>query len=586
MVRAIFVCPALAALSLLGPSEPSFDPWAWLVWGREVGHLSLDITSGPSWKPLPLLLTTPSGPLAALGEDVPPALWIVAARAGGLLATVLAYRVAAQMAGGSSARRRAAGSVAAGALLLTPEWTRYLIHGSEAPLAVALALAAVDRHLNRSRRAAFILGALVCLARPELFGFLILYAAVVWKRARADRVLVVAAVTSVVAAWLVPPWIAAGDPLSAAGQARSEPSWSLSLEPAPWRAALAVAQDQVLPAAEVLAALCVAASLARRRLPALAPERPAAALALAGFASCMTLLYAVMTEVGFSGNARYVLTAATALAVLAGVGAGVAAELAQRALGARHVGLAAAGACLLAVAATPQLATRVGRVRAETMLSAERSRLHSELERALRAIGPRYAVSFGAPTVNRAFQTHLAWELSLPVSAVHEARGTGLAFKTLEGPLAGPLRIYPRARRRDVIARLGEWTVSRRPPGAGHVYTWPLQRFSLRGAVSRRAAASGSRGSGQAPPPRSPPAGHGSPRPRTGANRFGSRTARSPRPCRSSRDRWPHRCPAPPGRRPGGRPARVRRLRKRPASAPDGRRPGRARGVGLVLTVD
>jgi hypothetical protein len=399
--------------------------------------------------------------------------------------------------------------VAVGALLLTPEWTRYLIHGSEAPLAVALALAAVDRHLDGSRRAAFALGALVCLARPELFGFLLLYAAVVWKQARADRLLVVAAVASVVVAWLVPPWIVAGDPLSAAGQARSEPSWSLSREPVPWRAAVAVAQDQVLVVAELLAALCVGAALAYRRLPALAPERPAAALALTGFGASMTLLYVVMTELGFSGNARYVLTAAAALAVLAGAGAGVAADLARRALGGRHAGLAAAGACLLAVAAAPQLAPRVERLRRETTLSAERSRLHSELEEALRAIGPRYALSFGAPTVNRAFQTHLAWELSLALSAVHEARGTGLAFRTLEEPVAGPLRIYPRARRREVIARLGEWTVTQRPPGAGQVFTWPLQGFSLRRAVNRRAAAVGSGGSAPAPPPRSPQSGRG-----------------------------------------------------------------------------
>ena len=29
-------CLALAALSLLGPSTPTYDPWAWIIWGREV----------------------------------------------------------------------------------------------------------------------------------------------------------------------------------------------------------------------------------------------------------------------------------------------------------------------------------------------------------------------------------------------------------------------------------------------------------------------------------------------------------------------------------------------------------------------
>ncbi len=34
-------CLALAALSLLLPSVPTYDPWAWIIWGREVAHLDL-----------------------------------------------------------------------------------------------------------------------------------------------------------------------------------------------------------------------------------------------------------------------------------------------------------------------------------------------------------------------------------------------------------------------------------------------------------------------------------------------------------------------------------------------------------------
>src|SRR6185503_4622828 len=50
---------ALGLLSLLAPTTPTYDPWAWLIWGREVAHLDLDTQYGPSWKPLPVLLTTP-----------------------------------------------------------------------------------------------------------------------------------------------------------------------------------------------------------------------------------------------------------------------------------------------------------------------------------------------------------------------------------------------------------------------------------------------------------------------------------------------------------------------------------------------
>jgi hypothetical protein len=38
MAKALTVCLALAGLSLLLPSEPSYDPFAWLVWGREILH--------------------------------------------------------------------------------------------------------------------------------------------------------------------------------------------------------------------------------------------------------------------------------------------------------------------------------------------------------------------------------------------------------------------------------------------------------------------------------------------------------------------------------------------------------------------
>ena len=112
MARPAAACLLLAALSLLGPSEPSYDPWAWLVWGREIGHLTLDTTGGPSWKPLPVALTTLFSPLSALDDRIPPALWVVVARAGALLALVLAFRLAGRLAGGPRVRRGAAGAVA------------------------------------------------------------------------------------------------------------------------------------------------------------------------------------------------------------------------------------------------------------------------------------------------------------------------------------------------------------------------------------------------------------------------------------------------------------------------------------------
>jgi hypothetical protein len=50
---------AVAAVSLVFPSAPTYDPWAWIVWGREIAHLDLSTVGGPSWKPLPVLFTIP-----------------------------------------------------------------------------------------------------------------------------------------------------------------------------------------------------------------------------------------------------------------------------------------------------------------------------------------------------------------------------------------------------------------------------------------------------------------------------------------------------------------------------------------------
>ena len=61
-------CFAIAALSLLETSAPTYDPWAWIIWGREIMHLDLDTVSGPSWKPLPVLFTAPFSLLGRLAR--------------------------------------------------------------------------------------------------------------------------------------------------------------------------------------------------------------------------------------------------------------------------------------------------------------------------------------------------------------------------------------------------------------------------------------------------------------------------------------------------------------------------------------
>jgi hypothetical protein len=211
MAKLLAACLALAALSLLLPSEPSYDPFAWLVWGREIAHGALDTTGGSSWKPLPVVFTTLFAPLSKVDDAIPVALWMLVARTGALLALVLAFRLAARLAGGG-VTGAIGGAVAAATLFALPDWVQFGAHGSEAPWAVALMLWAIERHLDGRREHAFALGVLACLLRPELVPFLGVYTFWLWWAEPRLRLLVTGALVVSAAAWLVPEWIGAGNP--------------------------------------------------------------------------------------------------------------------------------------------------------------------------------------------------------------------------------------------------------------------------------------------------------------------------------------------------------------------------------------
>src|SRR6476620_3171873 len=74
----------------------SYDAWGWLLWGQEiVGGRRFTTDGYPTWKPLTGLISVL---IARLG-DAAPFIWLVIARAGAVLALVLAYRLASRLAG-------------------------------------------------------------------------------------------------------------------------------------------------------------------------------------------------------------------------------------------------------------------------------------------------------------------------------------------------------------------------------------------------------------------------------------------------------------------------------------------------------
>src|SRR5919106_721459 len=97
MLWVVLACLGVSAVTLAYPTTPTYDPWAWIMWGREILQIDLVTEGGPSWKPFPILFTAP---FSLLGQDIAPYLWIWLARAGGLLACVMAYRMASRLIGG------------------------------------------------------------------------------------------------------------------------------------------------------------------------------------------------------------------------------------------------------------------------------------------------------------------------------------------------------------------------------------------------------------------------------------------------------------------------------------------------------
>jgi hypothetical protein len=387
-------CLALAAVSLLAPSTPTYDPWAWIVWGREIVHLDLVTTDGPSWKPLPVLFTAP---FSLLGDDAAPALWLVVARAGGLLSIAMAFRLAARLAG------PVAGTIAALTLLISDEYIRNFARGNSEGLLVALCLWALERHLDGHRRAAFLLGFAAGLLRPEVWPFLALYGLWLVYRSRRGRTLalVAAAGAATLVLWFVPEYLGSGSALRAAERA---------LQPNPDSAAFAAS-----PFLEVFgrsASILTVPVYLGALIAVVARRRDGVVLGLGAIATALMVAVALMTEAGFAGNLRYVALPAALVCILAGAGW---VELAHRARARR--GRAAAAAVAVAVAAlfapftvsdVRQLDEGMRRVAAEADLYG------ANLEAIIAKAGGADRLKACGPVYTGPFQTQaLAWYLHL-----------------------------------------------------------------------------------------------------------------------------------------------------------------------------
>jgi hypothetical protein len=333
----------LGGLSLLAPSTPSYDAWSWLEWGRQIIHGHLVITdTGTSWKPLPMLFTIP---FALLGSAVAPALWLAVARAGAVAAVLLAGRLAYRLTralgpatdGAPVARAPAvlAGVTAIVGLGFAAKGSYITSNGlgySEA-LATSLLLVAIECHLDARHRAAFLIGFLVALDRPEIWLFWVPYGLWLGRRDPPMRAVILGLFVLQPIAWFLPVYLGSGHLGSSVTRATHPRANSLAFASDPFTAELSRAAWPIMMLrVKIMAGVVVlAAPMAwwhdRRgggpvaaddsRLRALTVT---AALGLAGLSWFVVI--AVMTQVGFSGNDRYLVLGAALLDVCAAVGFG------------------------------------------------------------------------------------------------------------------------------------------------------------------------------------------------------------------------------------------------------------------------
>ena len=297
----------LAAFSVLLAFEPVYDPWAWLIWGREVIAFDLDTSAGPSWKPLPVAVTALASPFGEQAPDI----WLGVARFGWLLSAGLVGRLAVRLVTGGPGLKLLAGLTAALSLILIADdftpWFVQFSGGLSEPLLAALILLAIDRELDSHRGAALASGFAATLIRPEAWPFFWAYAVIVSRRLPTMRAPALILSVLVLVLWFVPDVLGAGNPFEGASRARQDTGAPLA------EALEAVGRAAAMP----LAALWLLA-IGFAWVEARAGHRVPAVLLLA--AGGWVALVAVGSAVGYAGLPRFMVPAAALACVLGGAG--------------------------------------------------------------------------------------------------------------------------------------------------------------------------------------------------------------------------------------------------------------------------
>jgi hypothetical protein len=414
----------LAVISMIVlPRNIAYDPWSWLIWGRETIHLHLDTRqAATAVKPLPIFINTLFAPL---GTRAAPDIWLFVARVAALLSLALVFRIAQRVSG------VAAGLIAAIGLAVSDEYLGYLLMaGMSEPMATATVLAAVDSHLDSRRRATFCWLVAAGLLRPETWPFLVLYSlwlacpSMTWRpstwrpQLTFRRVLTIVVAVAVPPVWFVIDWFGSRQFFRSAGAAthQSQGGPLLSREPGlatiheTWH--LMSAPIVVLFLGGVVVAV-VAWARTRRATPT---------IWFAAGAIGWLAVDALLAQGRFAtGAPRYLLPGVALACVVAAVVFTDAVRLVIRRVpnprAALAVGTVAAlglGGCFV-----PRFITTERQVHSGIVQGRQSAALNTSLKQAIARAGGRAGVLSCGQVITKNFQVPLlAWDLKIPVGAV------------------------------------------------------------------------------------------------------------------------------------------------------------------------
>jgi hypothetical protein len=394
------------ALLLWAGTRPGYDPYGWLVWGYQTLHLDLDLGGAPSWKPMPYLFTVPFSIFGHYALW----LWMVTCVSVSLAGSIFAGRIAYRLTGADREHRYAAIAAAlfAGlALLGIEDYTHYVLSVQSDPMLVTFCLAAVDCHLGRRYRWAFVFGVLASLGRPEAWPFLGVYSIWAWRRLPSMRWLICAGVAVVPALWFGVPTITNHRPLVAGQLAQGSPRVLHQN-----KVAGTLHRFRELNYFVVWLAALVAVALAALR-------RDRTVLTLAAGAAAWVVVEIAFALHGWPAVPRYMFEPAGVLIALAGVAVGWVLQgdlrLARRIP--RWVGLPLVA--VLVVALVPAALARIHKERGDLRHERERTTSINRLDTTIKALGGyREIRACGEPVANVEYVSILAWYMKLDVGFV------------------------------------------------------------------------------------------------------------------------------------------------------------------------